>query len=207
MEIENLSTVPLVQEVYDQDLYEYLLVARLGEEVNEKVMAEKQVFYEEYKVNIEIKTNHHITLANFLAKEAMENISIRWMENIFHSQQSFPITLNNYSGFPPHTIYLRVQDTKPFQKLAKELKTVNTYVRSCGCPPMKLVTNPHVSIARCLSEEVYFKALTQYARKSFHESFMVDELLLLRRKHQYDTYKKIKVFALKSINNEASINI
>ena len=154
------------------------------------------------KLTIAIKTKPHITLANFLAKEAMEETIIRWMENIFNNQQSFTVTLNNYSGFPPHTIYLRVQDAKPFQQLAKELKMVNTYVSSCGCPPMKLITNPHVSIAGSLPEEIYFKALTQYARKSFHESFMVNELLLLRRKHQYDTCKTINVFGLQPGNNE-----
>ena len=207
MIIENLLNDPVVQEVYSQELYEYLLVAHLGQEVNEKVKIEKQAFYEEYKVQVTIKTQPNITLANFHAKEAMENTSIRWMENIFNNHQSFPVTLNNYSGFPPHTIYLRVQDVKPFQKLAKELKVVSTYVSSCGCPPMKLITNPHVSIARSLPEEIYFKALIQYAHKSFHESFMVDKLLLRRRKNQYDTCKTIKVFALKSVTGECSINI
>ena len=202
MKTEILSTIPLVQEAYDQELYEYLLVAHPDTEVYEKVMAEKQNFYDEYKEKAAIKTKPHITVANFLAKEGMEDTIIRWMQRIFTKQQSFTVTLNNYSGFPPHTIYLRVQNATPFQKLAKELKVVNTYVRSCGCPPMKLITNPYVSIAGNLPEEVYFKALTQYAHKSFHESFVVSELLLLRRTHQYDTCKTINVFGLQSGDNE-----
>ena len=88
------------------------------------------------------------------------------------------------------------------QQLAKELKVVNTYVRSCACPPMKIISNPHVSIAGRLPEEVYFRALIQYSHKSFHESFIVNELLLLRRKHQYDTCKPINVFALREDNTE-----
>jgi 2'-5' RNA ligase len=204
MKTEFSSTIPLVQEVYDQELYEYLLLAHPDKEVFEKVMAEKQVFYDEYREKIAIKTRPHITLANFFAKEAMEDTIIRWMRGIFSKQKSFMVTLNNYSGFPPHTIYLRVQNPMPFQQLAKELKVVNTYVSSCSCPPMKLISNPHVSIARRLPEEIYFKALTQYAHKSFHESFMVSELLLLRRKHQYDTCKTINVFALQSGDYELS---
>ena len=61
---------------------------------------------------------------------------------------------------------------------------------------MKLISKPHLSIARRLSEEVYFKALTQYAHKSFHESFVVNELLLLRRENQFDACKPINVFGL-----------
>lgn len=207
MKTEIVSIMPLIHEVYDQERYEYLLVAHPDKEVHEKIMEEKQVFYKEYNEKIAIKTQPHITLANFIAREAMEDTFIRYMRGIFSKQQSFTVTLNNYSGFPPHTIYLRVQNATPFQQLAKELKVVSTYVSSCSWPPMKLIFNPHVSIARRLPEEVYFKALTKYARKSFHESFMVSELLLLRRKHQYDTCKTINVFALQPGDTECPITI
>ena len=202
MKTENLSAVPLIWEVPDQEQYEYILVAHPDEEVHAKIMAEKQAFYEEYKEKIAIRTQPHVTVANFLAKEAMEDTIIRWMERIFSKYERFTVTLNNYSGFPPHTIYLRVQNAEPFQQLANELKVVNTYVSSCSCPPMNIVLNPYVSIARKLAPEIYFKALTQYAQKSFHESFLVNELLLLKRTRQYDTCKTINVFALRSADNE-----
>ncbi len=184
------------------DFYEYSLVAHPGAAVNEKVIAEKHLFYNEYKEKIAIKTKTHITIANFLAKEVMEETLIKWIQRICNQQQSFNVTLNNYSGFPSHTIYLRVQNDAPFQKLATELKIVNTYVSSCSCPPMKIILKPHVSIAKTLSEEIFFKALTQYAHKTFHESFMVNELLLLKRKHQYDSCKRVNVFGLKPNDKE-----
>jgi 2'-5' RNA ligase len=126
----------------------------------------------------------------------MEETLTRWIQRICTQQQSFTVTLNNYSGFPPHTIYLRVQNEQPFQKLANDLKVLNAYVNSCACPPVRIITKPHVSIAGELPEDIYFKALTQYAHKSFHESFMVTELLLLKRKHQFEDGKKINVFGL-----------
>jgi len=166
--------------------YEYLLVAKPGKEVNEKVMAEKRFFYDEYKEQIAIKTTPHITIASFIAKEEMGNTIIRWMQRICARQQSFSVTLNNYGGFPPHTIYLRIQNEAPFCQLAKELNVINAYVDSCSCPPMLLIPRPNVSIAGDLPEKTFFKALTQYAHKSFHESFLVSELLLLKRSDQYD---------------------
>lgn len=195
------SGSPLSHEVHDNEPFEYLLVAHPDKEVNEKVIAEKEIFYEDFKERIAVKTMPHITITNFMAKEPMEGPIIRWMQNIFSRQQSFPVTLNNYSGFPPHTIYLRVQNANPFQQLAKELKVLNEYINSCACPPMKLISRPHLSIARRLPEEIYFKALAQYARKSFHESFLVSELVLLKRMHQYDTCKKIYVFKLQPRDN------
>jgi 2'-5' RNA ligase len=204
MKTENLSPLRLLQETYGHELYEYLLIANPDTNVFEKVMAEKQSFYDEYKEKVAIKTKPNITVADFLAKEAMEETIIRWIQRICNNQKSFTVTLNNYSGFPPHTIYLRVQNAVPFQQLAKELRVVSTYVSSCACPPMKLIANPHVSIARRLPEEVYFKALAQYARKSFHESFVVNELLLLKRKHQYESCKPVNVFAFQSGGNDLS---
>jgi 2'-5' RNA ligase len=178
------------------DLYEYLLVAHPDASVNEKVMAEKQFFTDEYGQKIASKTKPHITIANFLAREAMEDTILRYTQRICSQQQSFEVALNNYSGFPPHTIYLRVQNPQPFKQLAKELKAVSEYVRSCSCPPVTLYNNPHLSITRGLSATVYLKAMMDYSQKTFHETFMVNELVLLKRGNEYDSCKTVHVFRL-----------
>ncbi len=52
----------------------------------------------------------------------MEDTLIRWIQRICNRYSSFDLTLNNYSGFPPHTIYLRVQDPEPFRELMRQLR-------------------------------------------------------------------------------------
>lgn len=183
-------------------LYEYLLVGHPDAGVYNKVMQEKEYFSGEYNANIAVKTKPHITVANFLASEAMEPTIVKWLQRICGAQQSFPVTLNNYSGFPPHTIYLRVQDPLPFQQLAKQLKTVDEFIRASACPPAHIISKPHLSIARKLPEQVYNKAMADYSQKMFHESFMLDELLLLRRQHQFDPCKTIQVFRLRPAGNQ-----
>ena len=103
-------------------LFEYLLVGHPDADVYNKVMEEKQLFSAEYGEKIAIKTKPHITVANFLASEAMEPTIIKWMQRICGAQQSFTVTLNNYSGFPPHTIFLRVQNPQPFSATGKAIK-------------------------------------------------------------------------------------
>lgn len=201
MNTDFFSSNPVIREIYGQDLYEYLLVAHPDTIVNEKIKAEKDFFSGHFQQKVTANTHPHITIANFLAKESMEETLTRWIQRICTQQQSFVVTLNNYSGFPPHTIYLRILDEQPFKKLAKDLKVLNTYVHSCACPPVKIISKPHLSIARKLPEDVYFKALIQYAHKSFHESFVVKELLLLKRKHQFDACKRINVFGLSPESN------
>ena len=182
-------------------LYEYLLVGHPDAGVYTKVMEEKEYFSGVYGEKVAEKTKPHITVANFMASEAMEPTIVKWMQRICGAQQSFTVTLNNYSGFPPHTIYLRVQDPLPFQQLAKQLKTVDDFIRASACPPARITSKPHLSIARKLPEQVYNIAMADYAQKTFHESFMLDELLLLRRQHAFDPCKTIQVFRLRPAGN------
>ncbi len=182
--------------------YEYVLVVKPGGELDEKLMTEKKIFYDDFKEKNAIATRPYITVASFLAKEGMENTVTRWMQRICSKQHSFSVTLNNYSGFPPDTIYLRIQNEEPFRQLAKELSVVNAYISSGSCTPMLLTPRPHVSIAGKLPSEIFFKALTQYAHKSFHETFVVNELLLLKRKDEYDAFSTVIVFALQPETSE-----
>jgi 2'-5' RNA ligase len=126
----------------------------------------------------------------------MEETIIRWMHRVISTKKSFRVTLDQYGAFRPHTIYLRVQEHQPFQQLARELKVVDQYIRSNGCPEMKLISNPHLTIARRLEQTTYQEAVAVYAEKTFHASFEVKELLLLKRQHQFDGCKQVNVFGL-----------
>lgn len=178
--------------------YEYLLVIHPAQEAYEEIMKEKQYFYQTYKEPVAIKTKPHITVANFFARDVMEERIISYMTRILNVQKSFTVLLNNYSGFPPHTVFARVQDHQPFRQLTDSLKPVAQYVKTNGCPPAKLITYPHVSIARRLKENVYDKAMFEFSQRTFYAIFPVNELLLLRRQHQYDTCKQINIFKLQA---------
>lgn len=176
-------------------LYEYLLVVHPAKEIFEQLQEEKENFSSVYKVSIAKKTLPHITVANFLARENMEQTLIKWLYKIISGQKRFSVMLNNYSGFPSSkTVYARVQDHEPFKQLAVSLKVIDQYVRDNGMPRAILPNHPHVSIAGSLRPNVYEKAVMDYSRKTFNASFMVDELVLLKRQNQYDKCKQVSVF-------------
>jgi 2'-5' RNA ligase len=176
--------------------WEYLLVAKPDATVDAQLMEEKQFFSDRFKTSISVKTKTHITVANFLAGEAMEETIIRWMHRIISSKKSFRVSLDQYGAFRPHTIYLRVQDHQPFQQLARELKVVDQYIRGYGCPEMHLNTSPYVTIAGKLEQNIYSEAVKLYSEKTFHASFEVKELVLLRRMNPFDSCKQVNVFGL-----------
>lgn len=179
-----------------QHFFEYLLVVHPAADVYEQINEEKQNFCNTYHEKVAIKTRPHITVAAFFVKEEMESTIIRYMHRIFSMQKSFDVMLNNYSGFPPHTVYARVQNHEPFKQLADSLKVVEQYIKGNDCPPMHLIKYPHVPIARRLKQNVYEKAMFEYSQKTFNASFTVNELILLKRQTQFDKCQQVNVFKL-----------
>lgn len=118
-----------------------------------------------------------LTLAHFWAREDMEATLIRWMHRIISAQKSFRVTLQA----PTEASVVRISDRQPFQQLARELKIVDDYVRSYGCPDMKLITNPSFPAGTC---------------DVLPASFEVTELVLVRRKHAFDANRQVNVFGL-----------
>src|SRR5579872_671571 len=197
---------------------EYLLVIYPGGELQEKLMKEQDQFAADYGLQIGLHNKPRVvmnrpfvvmnrpfvvmnrpfvTLAAFQAGEVMEEMLIRWIQRISNCYTSFDLTFNNYSGFPPHTIYLRVQDPWPFRMLMQQLRAIDEFIRSSGCPPAHLFNRPFLTIAGGLTEQVYNKALPDFSRRTFHDTFHVGELVLLKRTHAFDACRTVNIFRLR----------
>jgi 2'-5' RNA ligase len=180
----------------ENELWEYSLVTYPDKDIQEKIIKEKELFYDGYLKNVSINSRPHITIAQFYVREIMEETIIRWIQKICNLQKSFTVTLNNYSGFPAHTIYLRIQDPQPFRQLTSQLKMVDHFIQSNNCPPLQLFTNPYLAIARDLSGDVYDRAICDYAQRCFHESFKAETLMLTKRRSEYDNCQVANTFTL-----------
>jgi len=181
----------------DYGFHEYLLVAYSDKMVKDKVLMEGKSISAEYTDKI----GPHIVLAAYLARQPMEETLLRWMQRVCSDHPCFTVTLNNYSGIPEHTIYLRVQDHRPFVQIAKKLTVIEGFIRDNACPPMKISAKPYLAIARRLPKNVYEKSMMDFSTRMFHESFTVNELVLLRRQNQYDAYEQASVFGLMPATN------
>lgn len=170
-----------------QHLPEYLLVAYPSTSVYEQ-LGEEQLELKQWGYAAALKRNSFITLASFQAKEALEATLARWIQNICHLQQSFEVTLNNFSGIPPHTIYLRVQDPQPFHQIGNALKMLDGFIQSNEGPPLSICSKPFLPLATGLPEAIYHELMPVYAAKEFHASFLLEKIVLLRREHpaQFD---------------------
>ncbi len=178
-------------------LSEYLLVAQPDTAVTELIKKERTAFAAQYPVPMYTDVRPQIPLAHFKAREEMEPTILRWMHRIISNQQSFQVTLDQYHGFSPHTIYLRVTDHQPFQQMATAFQVIDQYVRGYGCPEMFLNAHPHITIARGLAAPVYAEAMKAYASRKMKASFELKELVLFRKQHAMDICRQVNVFGLR----------
>lgn len=179
-------------------IFEYQLVIIPPVDISEQIILEKTQFSNKYQEKNADKSKPYIALANFKANEAMEETIIRWMNRAISTQAQFSVSFNNYSGFPPHSIYIRVQQIQPLKQIIKALQPIDQYVKAANSNTnyMELITNPHLCIAQQLPTEVFEKAMADYSQKSFSGNFEVMQLALLRRKHAFENSKQISILPL-----------
>ena len=178
---------------------EYLLVAFPDKPCLEKILAERTFFNETYKLRPKASPRPHIVITSFLASEGMESTIVRWLQRICSLEQGFQLTLNNYSGYPTHTIFLRVPDASPIQHFIAQLNSMKDFIQP---GPGGFFRRPHVTIGSKLPTGIYEQALSDYSRKMFHESFNVEELVLLKRNDGYSSPRTVQVFGLLPANND-----
>ncbi|MES2645540.1 MAG: hypothetical protein V4717_01600 [Bacteroidota bacterium] len=194
--MESLDKQPARINTSRTDQYEYTLVIKTDNTIAGLLSAEKKAFTDIYKVEVKMPGELQIAIMKFQAMEDMEPTISRWMQRICGQQESFIVTLNNYSGFPPNNIHVRVQYTQAFQALGNQLKVIDNYVKSYGLPAARISNHPHLNLIHSIPEAMYRKAMLDYAQRDFHGSFIVNELVLLKQKHQFETARKINIFGL-----------
>lgn len=123
----------------------------------------------------------HVLIAGFRAREDMEETLTRWIQNICGLHSRFTVTLNNFSGFPPEHIYIRIQDPAPLQRLGNGLRMLNGFLESNNCPPLDVPQKPCMNFIQELPAYQYDSAIAEYAQKIFHGTFMVEKIFLWKR--------------------------
>jgi hypothetical protein len=176
------------------DAWEYFLVTEPDERVQNKIRDEVQSIFSQENHRGDFSIKPSVTIARFYANQQIEETLIRWIQRICSHHQSFPVTLNIYGALPPDTIYLRIQDEPPFRNLVNQLKVIDEYIKSSGQPGVWFNNRPFVRITGRLKPAIYNKALPDFSREMFHESFLLSELILLKRINDFDPYRQVNVF-------------
>jgi hypothetical protein len=80
-------------------------------------------------------------------------------------------------------LQINITDKLPFLQLATQLKVVNQYINSNGCPDMQFSIQPQLNFVQ-----------TEYL---LNGSIEIHEFVLLKKYHHFDAYKQVNVFGLR----------
>jgi hypothetical protein len=89
-----------------------------------------------------------------------------------------------------------VQDSQPFKRLSNGLQALDDLLQINGCPPLQLSGKPHIILAEELQEDIYNTAIKEYAARDFHDQFIVDKLVLLKRDSTHKKWQHVNYFYL-----------
>ena len=169
---------------------EYLLVLSPPLSVKNEVMDIKNDFYSTYKHIQAIKSKPHLTLINFVMPDVEEEPLLYRLEEVARFHSSFDISLVNFNHFKTHTIYIEVKHPGPVVKLVRSLHA------SLSLPPSRsfFAWKPHMTIAKGLGEETFYKAMAEFQEKKFNASFLAEDMVLMKRNGRFSRYEIVRHF-------------
>ncbi len=188
MDIKSLKQIPGYR--YN----EYLLVLSPHEELWNKIKKVKEEFSEKYQCEQAKWGKPHITLANFVQFEMMEEKLVNRLKTTAMGYTPFKVELKDFGSFPSHTIFINVDSKLQVKNIIKELR-----------PAQKLMTlnkenkpyfpdDPNISIARKLLPWQYEKGWLEYSHRHFTGRFIADNMLLIKRRIGDKAYQIVQRF-------------
>ena len=163
-------------------VYEYLLVLNPHEELRNKIMDVKKIFYDKYKAETARWGKPHITLVNYLQYGLMEERILNRLQTIAMGYHPIKVELKDYGSFPSHTIYINITSKLPIQGLVKTIRTeAQRLMKLNDDNKPHFILEPHLTIARKLVPWQYEKGWLEYSHKHFTGRFIADSMLLLKR--------------------------
>ena len=132
-------------------VYEYLLVLNPHEELRNKIMDVKKIFYDKYKAETARWGKPHITLVNYLQYGLMEERILNRLQTIAMGYHPIKVELKDYGSFPSHTIYINITSKLPIQGLVKTIRTeAQRLMKLNDDNKPHFILEPHLTIARKL---------------------------------------------------------
>ena len=174
------------------EIFEYLLFISPSEKIKGEVMMMKEEFHQHYNHIQAIKSKPHVTLINFGASVATEEILILRINEVAKSCQPFDVVLNGVNHFKPHTVFVDIANPEFIVQLVKSLHD------ALHLPPKYsfFSRRPHMTIAKGLDTIKFQKAILELADKKYTDSFLTDRIILMKRRNSFMRYELVKEFKL-----------
>ncbi|MEO6329313.1 MAG: 2'-5' RNA ligase family protein [Ginsengibacter sp.] len=179
---------------------EYLLVLSPHEELWNRIKKVKEEFSEKYKSDQAKWGKPHVTLANFIQLEMMEDRLANRLKAVAMGHHPIKVELKDFGSFPSHTIYINVISKIPVQNLVKEIRhEAQRLMKLNDDYKPHFIMAPNLTIARKLKPWQYENGWLEYSNKHFTGRFIADAMLLLKRPVDEKKYQVVQRFEFQNL--------
>lgn len=186
----SMATKPTIVPPFPQA--EYLLVLSPDEHLQDRIGRIRQTLTD--KTGFKLPGGKpHITLARWKAWDMMEERLLQRLRVLAMEQYPFQVQLEDFNGFPSHTVYIQVPTREPILRLVAGIRQNKRLMRSEDTNPY-FISEPHLSLARGLTPVQYEQTMQAIAGRHFHASFVADAMLLLKRRSGGHAYQILARF-------------
>jgi 2'-5' RNA ligase len=181
---------------------QYLLVAEPHTALTEEIRKLKQYFASTYDCPAAAAGKSNITLARFEQYEMLESKILHRLKLVATAQSSFIVELHDFGSFPTHTIFLNITTKTQWVQLARSLRPMQQLLTIDKERKVHIITDPYIPIARKLLPWQYEKGWLEYSHTHFSGRFVLDQLVLLRKRTGETNYSSIGKFKLMNVKEE-----
>ena len=196
MQIQTITTTTIP----GYRIYEYLLVLSPHKELWDKIMEVKMRFADDYESDHARWGKPHITLANFIQYEMMQERLLNRLRIVSMGTTPFKVELRDFGSFPSHTIYINIVTKVHVQNLVKAVRhEAQKLMKLNDDNKPHFILEPHLTIARKLLPWQYEKGWLEYSNKNFTGRFIADNMVLLRRPVDEMKYQVVQKFEFQNM--------
>lgn len=173
------------------NLTEYLMVIAPPESVRNRIQAAREEFSRKFNYKQHL-ARPHIALLRFFQRERLESQLKFRLDTIARGQPPLLVELNGFGFFPSHTLFIHVDAGNRYKSLVKSFREAQALLKADPEREPHFMLTPFVKIGHRLLPWQYEQSLPEYQKKQFTARFMVDSLLLLKRREGEKAYQIVQ---------------
>ena len=160
----------------------YFLAILTPDSINLLVRQYKEWMREHFNSKAALKSPAHITLVPpFKLEPALENDLKKTLDDFSSNIHSFPLSLRNFSCFPPRVIFVQVAESKALSNVHEHLNRHLTEKKLFDTKAAYSNFTAHITVAtRDLACEHFDRAWSHFRGLTFTADFTAEGIALLR---------------------------
>ncbi len=192
----------------DASIFEYLLVIRPHESLQERILHIRKDFHEQFLTDQPLLSTPQVGLVRF---EQYEQLQEKWMRRVHlfsMGASPFKVELRDFCSTPTHTISFNIATKIPIQDFIRSIRTeAQQLLKRDEDHTPHFLLEPHIPVAQKLLPWQFEKGWMYMQHQNFNASFIAEHLLVLRRKKGSRSFFPLQQFKLMNLVSSRQGNL